>query len=133
MTGHLRETESALSMDRTRTSFQVRHEQGCVVIAASGPEIEFDSKDELYAIVEEGKLDSKHIILNLEQVTNYKSAILGVLIQFRRKVEKAGGVLRVVCSDPDILLMFHITKVDLVLEFSKNERAAFDAFQQPGA
>lgn len=73
------------------------------------------------------------IVLNLEQVTNYKSAILGVLIQFRRKVEKAGGVLKVVCADPDILLMFHITKVDLVLEFSRNERAAIDAFHQPGA
>jgi hypothetical protein len=67
--------------------------------------------------------------LNLEQVVNFKSAILGVLIQFQRKVEKAGGRLKVVCLDRDILLMFHITKIDLVLDLHPGERLAIDAFR----
>lgn len=100
-----------------------------MVVTASGPEIEFDTKDELYALVEAGEPEPMHVVLNLEQVINFKSAILGVLIQFQRKVEKAGGKLKVVCSDPDILIMFHITKVDLVLDLHKGERLAINAFR----
>ena len=109
--------------------FQVRRDQGCTIITASGPEIEFDSKDELYAQAEAGELEPRQVVLNLERVVNFKSAILGVLIQFQRKVEKAGGRLKVVCPDPDILTMFHITKVDLVLDLHQGERLAIDAFR----
>jgi anti-anti-sigma factor len=109
--------------------FQVRRDQGCTIITAGGPEIEFDSKDELYALAEAGELAPRQVVLNLEHVVNFKSAILGVLIQFQRKVEKAGGRLKVVCVDPDILLMFHITKIDLVLDLHQGERLAIDAFR----
>jgi anti-sigma B factor antagonist len=109
--------------------FQVRQEHGCTIVTASGPEIEFDSKDELYALAEVGALEPRQIVLNLEHVVNFKSAILGVLIQFQRRIEKAGGRLKVVCLDPDVLLMFHITKVDLVLDLHTGERLAIDAFR----
>src|SRR5260370_6545943 len=79
--------------------FQVRRDQGCTIITASGPEIEFDSKDELYAHAEAGELEPRQVVLNLSHVVNYKSAILGILIQFQRKVQKAGGRLKVGCPD----------------------------------
>jgi anti-anti-sigma factor len=109
--------------------FQVRRDQGCTIITASGPEIEFEDKDELYALAESGEGEPRQIVLNLEHVVNYKSMILGVLIQFQRRIEKAGGKLKVVCADPDILLMFRITKVDLVLDLHKSEQLAIDAFR----
>jgi anti-anti-sigma factor len=107
--------------------FHIRQDRGCTIITAIGPEIEFDSKDELYALAEKSGPEPRQVVLNLEHVVNFKSAILGVLIQFQRKVEKAGGRLKVVCPDPDVLLMFHITKVDLVLDLHKGEQIAIDA------
>ena len=110
-------------------NFQLRREQRCWVVTAGGPEIEFDSRDELYAVAEAGGPEPRQVVLNLEHVVNFKSAILGVLIQFQRKVEGAGGRLKVVCPDPDILTMFRITKVDLVLDLYAGERLAIDAFR----
>jgi anti-anti-sigma factor len=109
--------------------FQVKRHQACTIVTASGPEIEFHSKDELYAHAEAGELDPRQVVLNLKHVVKFRAAILGVLIQFQRKVEKAGGRLKVVCPDPDMLMMFHITKVDLVLDLYKGERLAIDAFR----
>jgi anti-anti-sigma factor len=110
------------------SQFRIRHDQGCTIITASGPEIEFDSKDELYALAEMSGPDPRHVVLNLQHVVSFKSAILGVLIQFQRKVEQAGARLKVVCPDPDILTMFRITKVDLVLDLQEGEQIAIDAF-----
>jgi anti-anti-sigma factor len=109
--------------------FQVRRDQGCTIVTASGPEIKLASKDELYALAQGGELESRQVVLNLEHVVNFESAILGVLIQFQQKVEKAGGKLKVVCPDPNILLMFRITKVDRVLALHEGEQLAIDAFQ----
>jgi anti-anti-sigma factor len=114
--------------DERPPRFQVRRDRGCTVITATGPEIELDSRDDLYALAELGESEPRQVVLNLAQVVNFKSAILGVLIQFQRKVEKAGGRLKVVCPDPDVLTMFHITKVDLILELHTGERLAIDAF-----
>jgi anti-anti-sigma factor len=108
--------------------FHVRQDRGCTIITASGPEIEFDSKDELYALAETSGPEPRQVVLNLEHVVNFKSAILGVLIQFQRKVEQAGARLKVVCPDPDILTMFRITKVDLVLDLHEGEQMAIDSF-----
>jgi anti-sigma B factor antagonist len=109
--------------------FQVARDQGCLVVTAPGPEIDFESRDELYALAEAGGPDAARVVLDLERVVNYKSAILGVLIQFRRKVEAAGGRLKVVCPDPDVLTMFHITRVDQVLDLHESRRSAIAAFE----
>jgi anti-anti-sigma factor len=115
--------------DKRPPQFQVRRDQGCMIVTAGGPEIELAAADELYALAEAGESEPRQIVLNLEHVVNFKSAILGVLIQFQQKVEKAGRKLRVVCPDPNIRLMFRITKVDRVLALHEDERLAIDAFR----
>jgi anti-anti-sigma factor len=100
----------------------------CTIVMARGPEIEFDSRDELYALAEAGEREQRRVVLNLEHVVNFKSVILGVLILFQQKVEMAGGKVKVVCSDPDIRLMFRFTKVDRVLDLYEREDVAIDAF-----
>ena len=109
--------------------FQVRRDQGCTIITASGPEIELASKDELYALAEAEEFEARRVVLNLEHIVNFKSAILGILIQFQQRVEKAGGKLKVVCPDSDIRLMFRITKVDRVLALHEDETLAINAFR----
>jgi anti-anti-sigma factor len=114
--------------DERLSHFQVGQDQGCRIITACGPEIEFESKDELYALADAGELELRQVVLNLKHIVTVKSAILGVLIQFQRKVEAAGGRLKVVCPDPDILRMFHITNVDRIFDLYKGVQIAIDAF-----
>jgi anti-anti-sigma factor len=114
--------------DEGLSHFQVRQDQGCQIVTPCGPEIEFDFKDELYALADAGESEPWQVVLNLKHIVTVKSAILGVLIQFQRKVETAGGRLKVVCPDPDILRMFQIIKIDLVLDLHESEQIAIDAF-----
>jgi anti-anti-sigma factor len=113
--------------DERLSHFQVGQDQGCRIITACGPEIEFESKDELYALADAGELELRQVVLNLKHIVTVKSAILGVLIQFQRKIEAVGGRLKVVCPDPDILRMFQIIKIDLVLDLHESEQLAIDA------
>jgi anti-sigma B factor antagonist len=87
-----------------------------------------DFKEELYALADGGELELRQVVLNLKHIVTVKSPILGVLIQFQRKIEAAGGRLKVVCPDPDILRMFQIIKIDLALDLHESEQLAIDAF-----
>jgi anti-anti-sigma factor len=114
--------------DETQAQFQVRRDRGCMIVTAVGPEIPIDAKDELYALALPAQLASRQVVLNLERVINFQSAILGILIRFQQKIEEAGGNVKVVCPDANIRLMFRITKVDQVLQLHEREQLAINAF-----
>ena len=44
--------------------FQVRHNRGCMIVIAVGPEIPIAAKDELYALAAPGQLDLRQVVLN---------------------------------------------------------------------
>jgi anti-anti-sigma factor len=114
--------------EERQPQFQVRRDRGCMIVTAVGPEIPIDAKDELYALALPAQLASRQVVLNLERVINFQSAILGILIRFQQKIEEAGGNVKVVCPDANIRLMFRITKVDQVLQLHENEQLAINAF-----
>ena len=114
--------------EERQPQFQVRRDRACMIVTAVGPEIPIDAKDELYALALPAQLASRQVVLNLERVINFQSAILGILIRFQQKIEEAGGNVKVVCPDANIRLMFRITKVDQVLQLHENEQLAINAF-----
>jgi anti-anti-sigma factor len=116
--------------EERQPQFQVRRDRGCMIVTAVGPEIPIDAKDELYALALPAPLASRQVVLNLERVINFQSAILGILIRFQQKIEEAGGNVKVVCPDANIRLMFRITKVDQVLQLHENEQLAINAFHE---
>jgi anti-anti-sigma factor len=116
--------------DETQAQFQVRRDRGCMIVTAVGPEIPIDAKDEFYALALPAQLASRQVVLNLERVINFQSAILGILIRFQQKIEEVGGIVKVVCPDANIRLMFRITKVDQVLQLHENEQLAINAFHE---
>jgi anti-anti-sigma factor len=114
--------------EERQPQFQVRRDRGCMIVNAIGPEIPLAAKDELYALAEPAQLEPRQVVLNLERIINFQSAILGILIRFQQKVEEAGGNVKVVCPDANIRLMFRITKVDQVLQLHEREQLAINAF-----
>ena len=101
-----------------------------MIVTAVGPEIPIVAKDELYALAAPAQLEPRQVVLNLERVINFQSAVLGVLIRFQQKIEEAGGTVKVVCPDANIRLMFRITKVDQVLQLHEHEQLAINAFHE---
>jgi anti-anti-sigma factor len=114
--------------DESQPQFRVRRDQGCMIVTAVGPEIPIAAKDELYALAAPEQLEPRLVVLNLDRVVNFQSAVLGILIRFQQKIEEAGGKVRAVCTDANIRLMFRITKVDQVIQLHEDEQLAIDAF-----
>jgi anti-anti-sigma factor len=116
--------------EERQPQFQVGRDRGCMIVTAMGPEIPIAAKDELYALAAPEQLEPRQVVLNLERVINFQSAILGILIRFQQKIQEAGGIVKVVCPDASIRLMFRITKVDQVLHLHEHEQLAINAFHE---
>ena len=70
-------------------------------------------RTETLAVLSEGH---DRVVLDLEAVDFLDSTGLGVLIGVLRRINAAGGRLRVVCSTPRILDLFALTGLDRVFD-----------------
>jgi anti-anti-sigma factor len=61
----------------------------------------------------------RRIVVDLTGVTFIDSVGLGVLIEAQRCPRSAGGWLRLVCVDPEVLKVLHLTDLDDVLRSMK--------------
>ena len=82
--------------------------------------------DELSAIVDKDKMNQ--VLLNFESVEFLSSAALNKLIMIHRKVQQAGGNLRLCELREEIKEVFTITRLDRVFDIRKTESDALKAF-----
>lgn len=82
--------------------------------------------DQLYALVEQD--GHKKVLLNFGNVQYLSSAALGKLINLKKKVGAAKGVMKLCCIHPELKVVFKITRLDQVFEIFDEEQAALDAF-----
>ena len=82
--------------------------------------------DQLYALVEQD--GHKKLLLNFGNVQYLSSAALGKLINMKKKVGAAKGVMKLCCIHPELKVVFKITRLDQVFEIFDEEQAALDAF-----
>jgi anti-sigma B factor antagonist len=73
------------------------------------------------------------VIVDLDGVDFMDSTGLGLLIGAHRRAVLAGGVLRIVCSRPEILRTLRISGLDQVLVVERSLAAALAALGQPVA
>src|SRR5689334_4960447 len=90
--------------------FRLDNIKGITVVTFLGPKLGIEVRDSLYSLVDQER--HKSLLLNFENVPFFSSAPLGVLINLRKKVEEAGGQLKVCRLSPDLLELFRITKLD---------------------
>ncbi len=82
---------------------------------------------ELFGLVEQD--NRKAILLNFANVEFLSSAALGKLITLDRKAKTHKGRLKLCEIRPEILEVFHITKLNKVFDIRKDESEAIAAFQ----
>jgi anti-sigma B factor antagonist len=83
----------------------------------------------LSATIESGRI---HLVLDLSGVMFIDSTGLSVLLNALRRVTRAGGRMAIVCSNPTVLRLFEITRLDTTFDLRADVEPALAAVQAAG-
>lgn len=84
--------------------------------------------DELFGLVEQD--NRKNLLLNFSNVEFMSSAALNKLIVLNKKVQSAGGKMRLSNLRPEIYDVFVITRLNTVFDIKSDEADALTAFSK---
>jgi anti-anti-sigma factor len=82
--------------------------------------------DELFQVADRG--DCKNVLLNFTGVDGLSSAMLGVMLMLRKKISEKQGKLKLCLVGPEIMEIFHATKLGKIFEILGTEQQALGAF-----
>jgi anti-sigma B factor antagonist len=71
------------------------------------------------------------LVLDLTDVMFIDSTGLSVLLNALRRVTRAGGRMALVCTNPTVLRLFEITRLDSTFDIHAGLKPALDAVQLP--
>jgi anti-sigma B factor antagonist len=83
----------------------------------------------LAAAIESGRTS---LVLDLSDVMFIDSTGLSVLLNALRRVTRAGGAMALVCSNPTVLRLFEITRLDSTFDIHADLEPALAAVQAAG-
>jgi anti-sigma B factor antagonist len=121
-----------VSFAEPRFRIQERDAERATIIDVEG-EIHVSTAPEfsgmLNAVVDGGRTS---LVLDLTSVTFIDSTGLSVLLTALRKVTHAGGRMALVCSNPTVLRLFEITRLDTTFEIEPELGSALSLVQAAG-
>jgi anti-sigma B factor antagonist len=94
--------------DKALTAFD---RDDCTVVALAG-ELSLDTAPDVLEGLRSVCGARCRIVVDLTAVTFIDSVGLGVLIEAQRRTRSAGGWMRLVCTDPGVLKVLHLTDLD---------------------
>ena len=92
-------------------TIEVRHEQGCVIVAAAG-EIDISTVTPLRECLFEMAATGVPLVVDLEQVSFIDSVGIAVLVGAAKRAAMHGGTLQVACALPKIRQLVRLTGLD---------------------
>jgi len=85
--------------------------------------------DQLLSIAD--KSACSRIVVDLENIDFLSSAMIGVLIRFKKILRKNESDLKLCNASPELSKMLKHTKLDTVFDIHKSRRSAIEAFRGP--
>ena len=82
-------------------------------------------RDELYKFAEAKKA---RYVLNLSKVKKFSTMLIATMLGFKRRLEKAGGQMKICCIAPHLREAVTILQLDREFDIHPEEQAAVDAF-----
>ena len=82
--------------------------------------------DELFQVAE--RADCRNILLNFFGVVGLSSAMLGIMLMLRKKMSQKPGKLKLCQVGPEIMDIFHATKLGQLFEIMASEQQGLKAF-----
>ena len=71
-----------------------------------------------------------HLVLDLHKVDFIDSTGLSVLLNALRRITRSGGQLMLVCSNPTVLRLFEITRLDTTFDIRPTRKEALSRMKQ---
>lgn len=111
---------------------QVETVEGVAVVSLTNAEILFEQEviqevgDELYGLVDQQ--GCTRLLLDLGNVKYMASSMLGKMIGLKRKIEQAGGRLRLCNVGPLLRDALSVAQLDRILEIHDSREAALKKF-----
>lgn len=95
---------------------------GIAIVTLLGEKLAPEASEPLY------ELAGRHprLILDFDRVRFLSSHALGILVALRKRVDAAGGSLRLCCLAPDLLQLLQLTNLDRVFVISETRQEALD-------
>jgi len=88
-----------------------------------------DSRQVEWAIAELLKQGAKKVVMDLRQLEAIDSTGVGILVMCNAKLQKAGGVMRIVSSDGIVESTLQMTHVDRIVKFFPTVEEAGEKFE----
>src|SRR5262245_21781621 len=114
--------------------YQVGETEGVSTVTVHDPQLLLEGKETFYHLADRpaGAAGPHHVVLNLQNLRHFQSAMLAVLINFQKRVRESGGDVKVCCIDPDVYKVFLLTKMDQIFDIRKTEQEAVAACRSKG-
>jgi anti-anti-sigma factor len=107
---------------------QMRQDGDTAVIELAGRITLGDVVDEFRALWTQAmEAGTKHILVNLSQVSFMDSSGIGMIIRCHSAVTQRGAKLRLVGANATVRQSFKVTRLDNVFEFHDSEQSAMSA------
>jgi anti-sigma B factor antagonist len=106
--------------------------QGAVIVIRFGEHRILDEAtvkkfgDELFHVAD--RPDCQNLLLNFFGVVGLSSAMLGIMLLLRKKMAQKPGKLKLCQVGPEIMDVFHATKLGLLFEVLDSEQQGLKAF-----
>jgi anti-sigma B factor antagonist len=88
-----------------------------------------DSRQVEWSIAEVMKEGAKRVVMDLRELDAIDSTGVGILVMCNAKLQKAGGVMRIVCTDGIVESTLQMTHVDRIVKFFETVEAASEKFE----
>lgn len=82
--------------------------------------------DELFQVAERN--DCQNVLLNFTGVVGLSSAMLGIMLMLRKKINQKRGKLKLCLVGPEIMDIFHATKLGQIFDILGTEQQGLKAF-----
>jgi anti-sigma B factor antagonist len=106
-----------------RTTWTAHDSDDCTVVAITG-ELTLGTAADVLAGLRAICGARRRIIVDLTGVTFIDSIGLGVLIEAQRRTRSAGGWIRLVCTNPQVLKVLRLTDLDNVFAIDETVEQA---------
>jgi anti-anti-sigma factor len=109
--------------------FTRREISGIVILTLVG-EIEIYNTGAVQAEVKTLIAEKKaRVVLNMEAVPFIDSTGIGMVLQFQKNLRASGGALKLAKVSPAVDKVFHLTKLNSILEIFDSEEDAMSSFR----
>jgi len=118
-------------MNDSDNTVKIEYAQGAHVISIVGSLIDRICVERISSrIIQEVQhaAERPKVVICFDQIKEVSSSILGVVIQIEKQIRQKQGQLKLSGMQPNVKEVFHLTRLDSILDIYETSESAMDSF-----